>query len=92
MSTINLALIGCGSLGKTHARCINDIDGARFIAWCDVEQRDDQEGFLLENRAFITALRKGRAPELTAADGIQATHIVLAADKAIHSGEVQHLG
>jgi predicted dehydrogenase len=33
---MNLALIGCGSLGKTHARCISQIDGARFIAWCDV--------------------------------------------------------
>ena len=55
------------------------------------EQVDEEEGFLLENREFITALRTGRAPELNVNDGIQATRMVLAADQAIRTGEVQQL-
>ena len=55
------------------------------------EQRDEEEGFQLENRAFIDALVEGRQPELTAHDGIQATRIVLAADQAIRTGQVQEL-
>lgn len=55
-------------------------------------QRDEEEGFLLENREFVGALLEGRAPEIDAHDGIQATRIVLAADTAIRTGEVQHLG
>lgn len=54
-------------------------------------QRDDEEGIQLENAEFIAALRQGRAPELTVQDGIQATRIVLAADRAIRSGQVQEL-
>ena len=45
----------------------------------------------MENAEFIEALRAGRAPPLTVDDGIQATRIVLAADKAIRTGEVQEL-
>ncbi|HOJ21269.1 MAG TPA: Gfo/Idh/MocA family oxidoreductase [Armatimonadota bacterium] len=56
-----------------------------------VEERPDEEGFLLENREFISALQEGRQPVLTAHDGIQATRIVLAADRAIRTGEVQTL-
>ena len=55
------------------------------------EERDDEEGFLLENREFVAALRENRAPAITAYDGIQATRLVLAADAAIRTGEVQHL-
>jgi predicted dehydrogenase len=55
------------------------------------EERPEEEGFLLENREFIAALQAGREPELTAHDGIQATRIVLAADRAIRTGEVQTL-
>jgi predicted dehydrogenase len=58
-------------------------------AW--TEERPEEEGFLLENEAFIAALRDGREPELTVHDGIQATRIVLAADRAIRTGEVQSL-
>jgi predicted dehydrogenase len=53
------------------------------------EERDEEEGFQLENVEFVSALREGREPEISAHDGIQATRIVLAADKAIRSGEVQ---
>lgn len=56
-----------------------------------VEERTEEEGFLLEDREFIAALLSGRQPELTVLDGIQATRIVLAADRAIRSGKVQGL-
>lgn len=56
-----------------------------------IEKRDEEEGFQLENVEFITALREGRPPALSAHDGIQATRIVLAADRAIRTGEVQEL-
>ena len=55
------------------------------------EERADEEGFQLENEEFVSALRDGREPEINAQDGIQATRIVLAADKAIRTGEVQEL-
>jgi myo-inositol 2-dehydrogenase/D-chiro-inositol 1-dehydrogenase len=55
------------------------------------EECAEEEGFQLENEAFLQALREGREPELTAHDGIQATRIVLAAEKAIRTGEVQEL-
>ncbi len=56
-----------------------------------VEERNEEEGFLLENREFIDALRNNREPAITAHDGIQATRMVLAADKAIRTGQVQEL-
>ncbi len=62
-------------------------DGER--TW--TEERDDEEGFFLENLEFVQALLEGRAPELNARDGIQATRMVLAADRAIRTGEVQGL-
>ena len=55
------------------------------------EERDDEEGFLLENREFVSALQENRAPAISAHDGIQATRLVFAAEQAIRSGEVQHL-
>jgi predicted dehydrogenase len=55
------------------------------------EERDEEEGFQLENEAFIAALREDRQPELTVRDGIQATRMVLAADRAIRTGTVQEL-
>jgi predicted dehydrogenase len=55
------------------------------------EVRPDEEGFYLENVEFISALREGRAPAQTAHDGLQATRMVLAADRAIRTGQVQRL-
>ena len=55
------------------------------------EERDEEEGFQLENEEFVAALQEGRPPAQTAHDGIQATRIVLAADRAIRTGEVQEL-
>ncbi len=56
------------------------------------EERAEEEGFQLEDEEFVHALLDGRAPALTAHDGIQATRMVLAADKAIRSGAVQDIG
>ena len=55
------------------------------------EERPDEEGFQRENEEFISALREGREPALTVHDGVQATRIVLAADRAIRTGCVQTL-
>ncbi len=62
-------------------------DGAR--TW--MEERPEEEGFALENREFIHALRENRQPSIQVHDGIQATRMVLAADRAIRTGEVQTL-
>jgi predicted dehydrogenase len=56
-----------------------------------VEERPEEEGFQLEDQEFVSALLEGRKPSLSAADGLQATRIVLAADRAIRTGEVQEL-
>lgn len=55
------------------------------------ETRDDEEGFQLENRDFIDALLGKSTPAITAHDGIQATRLVLAAQEAIRTGQVQNL-
>ncbi|MCC6446567.1 MAG: Gfo/Idh/MocA family oxidoreductase [Armatimonadetes bacterium] len=55
------------------------------------EERPEEEGFQLENREFVSALLEGRQPGITAYDGLQATRMVLAADRAIRTGEVQKL-
>lgn len=55
------------------------------------ENRNEEEGFYLENAEFISALKEGRQPAPNVHDGIQATRIVLAADRAIRTGEVQRL-
>ncbi|NUN98553.1 MAG: Gfo/Idh/MocA family oxidoreductase [Candidatus Omnitrophica bacterium] len=62
-------------------------DGER--TW--TEERPEEEGFHLENVEFVRALLEDREPELNARDGIQATRMVLAADRAIRTGEVQRL-
>jgi predicted dehydrogenase len=84
-----LELFGGGRSVQLHDRFKQATfnDGER--QWS--ERVEKEEGFLLENREFISALRAGRAPELDGTDGIQATRIVLAADRAIRTGEVQRL-
>ena len=72
-------------------RCVQLYDRFKQATFSDgteswTQQRDDEEGFQLENQEFIAALREGRDPELNAHDGLQATRIVLAADAAIRSG------
>ena len=47
MPPISLALIGCGQLGKTHARAVARIPQARFVAYADVVAAA-AEGFLRE--------------------------------------------
>ncbi len=55
------------------------------------EERDEEEGFFLESCEFVSALLENREPVINAYDGIQATRLVLAADLAIRTGEVQSL-
>ena len=55
------------------------------------EERPEEEGFYLENVEFIAALQEDRAPALNAQDGIQATRIVLAAETAVRTKQVQQL-
>jgi myo-inositol 2-dehydrogenase/D-chiro-inositol 1-dehydrogenase len=82
-------LFGDGKSVQLHDRFkkATFFDGAN--SW--TEERDEEEGFLLENREFISALQTYRPPQLTVEDGIQATRIVLAAEQAIRTGEVQRL-
>jgi len=55
------------------------------------EERSEEEGFQLENHEFVNALREGREPAISVHDGLQATRIVLAAERAIRTGKVQEL-
>jgi predicted dehydrogenase len=34
-----VAVIGCGSMGETHAMCLSRIDGVRLHAFCDVDEQ-----------------------------------------------------
>lgn len=36
MKSIKVGIIGCGNLGKTHARCIQQLEGMETVAYCDV--------------------------------------------------------
>lgn len=37
-TTVNVALIGCGNLGKVHAQCLAKIPNAKLLATCDVAE------------------------------------------------------
>ena len=36
MRNVKVGIIGCGNLGKTHAKCIADLEGMDISAYCDV--------------------------------------------------------
>ncbi|MDF2720376.1 MAG: oxidoreductase domain protein [Paenibacillus sp.] len=36
MSTIRVGIIGCGNLGRTHAKCVSELEGMKLTAYCDV--------------------------------------------------------
>jgi len=38
MNSIELALIGCGALGRIHAQCISKIPKASFAAFADINE------------------------------------------------------
>ncbi|HMK38049.1 MAG TPA: Gfo/Idh/MocA family oxidoreductase [Bacteroidota bacterium] len=38
-SFLRVAVIGCGSMGETHALCLSRIDGVRLHAFCDVDEQ-----------------------------------------------------
>ncbi|MCK4274930.1 MAG: Gfo/Idh/MocA family oxidoreductase [Phycisphaerae bacterium] len=89
VSKFYFELFGDGKSVQLHDRLkrATFFDGEK--TW--TEQRDKEEGFQLENVEFLTALAAGREPQLTVHDGIQATRIVLAAQRAIKTGQVQEL-
>jgi predicted dehydrogenase len=77
-------------------RCVQLYDRLKKATFFDgketwTEERPEEEGFYLENVEFIAALREKRQPALNVHDGIQATRIVLTADAAVRTGEVQRL-
>jgi predicted dehydrogenase len=82
-------LFGDGRSVQLHDRLKQAVFFDGKETW--TEARDDEEGFQLENEEFIAALKEGRQPELTVRDGIQATRMVLAADRAIRTGAVQEM-
>ena len=89
VSKFFIELFGSGRSVQLHDR----LKKATFSDGKDVwtEQRDEEEGFQLENEEFITALKEGREPDISAEDGLQATRIVLAAERAIQTRQVQQL-
>jgi len=82
-------LYGDGKSVEIHDRMKKAVFSDGENTW--TEERAEEEGMMLENVEFIAALREGRQPCVTALDGLQATRIVLAADRAIRTGEVQTL-
>jgi predicted dehydrogenase len=42
MSPIQIGIIGCGNLGRTHADCIQQVNGAEIAAYCDVHEPNAQ--------------------------------------------------
>lgn len=40
---INVAILGCGSVGEIHARCLQSIEGARVTAFCDTFEQKAKE-------------------------------------------------
>ena len=39
---LQVAIIGCGSMGEIHAQCLSRIDGVRIHAFCDMEEQRAQ--------------------------------------------------
>lgn len=77
-------------------RSVQLYDRLKKATFCDgqktwTEHRDVEEGYQLENEQFIAAIRKQHPPSLTVNDGIQAMRMVIAADLAIRTGQVQKL-
>lgn len=80
---------GNGRTVQLAERCKKAVFTEAGRTW--TETCDDDPSFMLENREFLAALTESRTPMLTAEDGIQATRIILAADRAIRTGEVQQI-
>jgi len=36
--SLRVGIIGCGSMGEAHARCLRDIEGVELASFCDVEE------------------------------------------------------
>jgi alcohol dehydrogenase class IV len=55
--TLELGLIGCGALGRTHAQCVSRIPGARFTAYADIAEAMGEitTGLSVLDAAYLTA-------------------------------------
>lgn len=42
MNNFRVGIIGCGSLGKIHAQCIEQLEGMETVAYCDVLEHSAQ--------------------------------------------------
>ena len=81
-------IFGEGKSVQLYDRCTKAVfsDGTN----CWTEERDSEEGIELENIAFINSIRSRNQCTISLNDGMQATRIVLAAERATRSGEVQY--
>ena len=52
---IQLALIGCGGLGRVHVECVRRIAGAKFVAFCDVNESAAQKMLADFGGAYATS-------------------------------------
>lgn len=68
-SPLNVAIIGCGSIGETHSGCLAQINGARLHAFCDVDEQRAQSLCAKYGGAYAT-----RDPEKVLCD--DAVHAV----------------
>ena len=82
-------LFGDGKSVQLHDRCKKATFHDGRTTW--TREVASEEGMELENREFVDAIRNGRPPELSAHDGVQAMRIIIAADRAIRTGQIQDL-
>lgn len=50
----NIAIIGCGSMGRIHAQCLSMIPGARIIVFCDIDEERAREMCRTYRGAYCT--------------------------------------
>jgi len=72
MSSIEMALIGCGSLGNVHAACVDKIEGACFRAYVDIVEESAQKALDTFGGEYATT----DVEKVLKDDRIQAVYIV----------------
>lgn len=63
MKEIGFGIIGCGAISKTHARSLQEIEGAKIVACCDVVTERAKEFGEENNCAYYTDLDQMLARE-----------------------------
>jgi predicted dehydrogenase len=53
--TVKVGLIGCGNLGKIHAKCIAEVEGMELVAYCDVFEKSAQAMLTEFGGAYATS-------------------------------------